>query len=73
MSQEGRSIFWEFVVLAILSEKLNMYMCLISNGFRDRAISLYSFKIVAKKETLLTVSNTGICCSSDEVGTVYPV
>jgi hypothetical protein len=46
-------------------------MCPILNGFRDRAISLYSSKIVDKKEILRTVSNTGIYCSSDKVGTVY--
>jgi hypothetical protein len=50
-----------------------MYMCSIPNGFRDRDISLYSFKFVDKKEILLTVSNTGIYCSSDTVGTVYLV
>jgi hypothetical protein len=38
-----------------------------------RAISLYSSRIVDKKEMLRTVSNTGIYCSSDKVGTVYPV
>jgi hypothetical protein len=48
-------------------------MCPIPNGFRDRAISLYSSKIVHKKEILRTVSNTGIYCSSDQVGTVYLV
>jgi hypothetical protein len=47
-------------------------MCAIPNGFRDRAISLYSFKI-GKKEILPTVSDTGIYCSSDKVGTVYLV
>jgi hypothetical protein len=31
---------------------------------------LYSSKIVDKKEILRTVSNTGIYCSSDKVGTV---
>jgi hypothetical protein len=35
-------------------------MCPFPNGFRDRAISLYSSKIVDKKEILRTVSNTGI-------------
>jgi hypothetical protein len=35
-------------------------MCPIPNGFRDRAISLYSSKTVAKKEILRTDSNTGI-------------
>jgi hypothetical protein len=48
-------------------------MCPVPNGFRDRAISMYNFKIVDKKETLRTVSNTGIYCSSDKVGTVYLV
>jgi hypothetical protein len=46
-------------------------MCPIPNGFRDTAVSLYSHKIVGKKEILRTVSNTGIYCSSDKVGTVY--
>jgi hypothetical protein len=50
-----------------------MYICPIPNGFRDRAISLYSSKTVDKKEILRTVSNTGIYCSSDKVGTVYLV
>jgi hypothetical protein len=45
----------------------------IPNGFRDRAISLYSSKIVDMKEILRTVSTTGIYCSSDKVGTVYLV
>jgi hypothetical protein len=52
-------------------QNLYMYMCPISNGFRDRAISLYSSKIVDKKEILRTVSKTGIYCSSDKVGIVY--
>jgi hypothetical protein len=48
-------------------------MCPIPNSFRDRPISLYRSKIVDKKEILHTVSNTGIYCSSDKVGTVYLV
>jgi hypothetical protein len=35
-----------------------MYVCPIPNGFLDRAISLYSSKIVNKKEISRTVSNT---------------
>jgi hypothetical protein len=35
-------------------------MCPIPNGFRDRAISLHSSRIVDKKEILPSVSNTGI-------------
>jgi hypothetical protein len=54
-------------------QKLHMYMCLIPNGFRDRAISLYSSKIVDKTEILRTVSHTDLHCSSDKVGTVYLV
>jgi hypothetical protein len=45
----------------------------VPNGFRDRAISLYSSKTVDKKEILRIVSNPGIYCSSDRVGTVYLV
>jgi hypothetical protein len=48
-------------------------MCPIPNGFQDRVISLYSSKTVDKKEILCTVSNTGIYCSSDKIGTVYIV
>jgi len=46
-------------------------MCPIPNGFRDRAILMYNRKIVDKKEIsrVRTVSNTGIYCSSDNVGT----
>jgi hypothetical protein len=72
VSQEERSIFCEDTVSAIL-KKVYMYMCPIPNGFRDRAISLYCYKIDDKKKILRTVSNTGIYCSSDKVGTVYLV
>jgi hypothetical protein len=48
-------------------------MCPVPNGFRDIVISLYTSKIIDKKEILPTVSNTGIYCSSDKVGTVYLV
>jgi hypothetical protein len=54
-------------------QKVYMYMCPIPNGFRDRDIPLYTSKIVDIKEILRTVSNTGIYCSSDKVGTVYLV
>jgi hypothetical protein len=46
-------------------------MCPIPNGVRDKTISLYSSKIVDKEEILRTVSNIGIYCASDKVGTVY--
>jgi hypothetical protein len=62
----GRSVF------VILSKKMCMCMCPISNGFLDRAISLYRSKIVDNKEILPTVSNTGIYYSSDKVVTVLP-
>jgi hypothetical protein len=42
MAQEERSIFWEVIVFVVLSKKVYMYMCSILNGFRHRAISLYS-------------------------------
>jgi hypothetical protein len=71
---QGVPIFGEVIVSVILSKNLYticMYMCPIPKGFRDRAISLCSSKIVDKKEILRTVPNTGIYCSSYEVGTVY--
>ena len=48
-----------------------MNMCSIPNGFRDRVILMYNRKIVDKKQILRvrTVSNIGIYCSSDRVGT----
>jgi hypothetical protein len=52
-------------------QKKSMYMYPIPKSFGDRAISLYSSKIFGKKEILRTVSNTGIYCSSGEVGTWY--
>jgi hypothetical protein len=66
------SIFWEVIISLILRNRLHMYMCPIANGFGDRAISLYSCKIV-DKEILRVVYNVGIYCSSDKVGTVYLV
>jgi hypothetical protein len=72
MSQEEMSIFWEVIVSVILSKRVYMYMCPIPNGLRDRAISLYSCKIV-DKEILRIDSNIGIYCSSDKVGTIYVV
>jgi hypothetical protein len=42
VSQEERSIFWEVIISVILSKKLYMYKRPVPNGFRDRAISLYS-------------------------------
>ena len=73
VSQEERSIFWEVIVSVILSTNVYMNICPIPNGFQDRAIWMYTRKIVDKKEILRvrTVSNTGIYCSSDRVGTVY--
>jgi hypothetical protein len=48
-----------------------MYVhCPIPSGFGDGAVSLHSCRIVEKKEILSTVSNIGIYCSSDKVGTV---
>jgi len=73
MFQEERSIFWEVIVSVILSKNVYMNICPILNGFRDRAILMYNRKIVDKKEILRvrTVSNTGIYCSCERVGTVY--
>jgi hypothetical protein len=65
---EVRSVFWEVTLSVTLNKKR---MCPIPSGFRDTDISLYSSKIVDKKEILRTVSNTGNCSSNGKVGTVY--
>jgi hypothetical protein len=67
MSQTEKSIFWEVIVSAILSKNMYMYMYPIPNGFRHKAISLLSSKIVDNKDILCTVSNPGIFCSSDKL------
>jgi hypothetical protein len=61
MFQEERSVFWGGPSIGH-SKQNSIYICVcpIPNGFRARAISLYSSKIVDKKEILRTVSNTGI-------------
>jgi hypothetical protein len=67
VSQEQRSVFWDAILPVILNKKkLYMYMCPIPNGFHSTVPKLL-IKI------LRTVSNTGIYCSSDKVGTVYLV
>jgi hypothetical protein len=44
------TVFCEVIISAILNKKVYMYMSPIPNGFRYRAISLYSSKIVDKKK-----------------------
>jgi len=68
VSQEERSIFWEVIVWVILS-KMFIWTCVLFRTVSE----MYNRKIVDKKEILRvrTVSNTGIYCSSDRVGTVY--
>jgi hypothetical protein len=73
VSEKERSVFWKVIVSVILSKKEYMYLCPIPRCFRERAISLFSSKIVDNKEILRTVSNTGIYCTSDKVSTVYLV
>jgi hypothetical protein len=64
VSQDGRSIFWEVIVLFITRRNVYINMCSIPNRFRNRAIWMYNCKIVDKKEILRTVSN--IYCSSNK-------
>jgi hypothetical protein len=52
--QEETSKIWEVIVSVILSKKLYICMCPIPNGFRDRAISLFS--------TLYTVQTSNTPC-----------
>jgi hypothetical protein len=72
VSQEEWSIFWEVIVLVILSKKKKcICTCVLFRTVSE--ISLYSCKIVDKKEILRTVSNAGTYCSSDKFGAVYLV
>jgi hypothetical protein len=73
VSQAEWSIFWEVIASVNLTKKMYMYLRPIPNGFRDRAASLDSCKIVGMKEILHTVSDTGIYCSSGKVCTIYLV
>jgi hypothetical protein len=66
VSKEEMSIFWEVIVSVIPGKRMYMCMCPIPNGFRDRAVSLNSCKIV-DKEILRIFSTNGIYCSSDKV------
>jgi hypothetical protein len=51
-----------------------VYMHPIPNGFRDRAISQYSSKIVDKKEILHTVSKKKVKCKAIPVtGHAFPL
>jgi hypothetical protein len=73
VSQGERSIFWEVTVSGILSK---MYICTFVLFRTVSEIELFHCtipKIVDEKEILRTVSDTGIYCSSDKVGTVYLV
>jgi hypothetical protein len=70
VSQEEWSIFWEVIVTDILS-KNSVYVRVLFWTVSE--VSLYSCKIVDKKEILRTVSNAGFYCSSDKFGTVYLV
>jgi hypothetical protein len=54
---EEMSIFWEVIVSVILSKKVYMYMCSVPNGFRDRAVSLYSYKIIDKEISPIVSNN----------------
>jgi hypothetical protein len=69
----SKQYIYIYIYILVYAYTICMYMCLIPNGFQDRAISLYSSKTVDKKEILHTVSNTGIYCSSDKVRAVYLV
>jgi hypothetical protein len=61
---------WEVVVSVILSKKkVYMYMCPIPNGFRDRAISLYStvYSHELQNAPMLTVEFSKMYCDVFEL------
>jgi hypothetical protein len=71
VSQGGKAII--LAGYSIGHSKQKIVYVLFRKVSEIRVISLYSSKIVDKKEILHTVSNTGNYFSSDKVGTVYLV
>ena len=70
VSQKETSIFWDVISQGILSKNS------ISTYILFRTVSELFHRIVCKfveKEILRIVSNIGIYCPNDKVGTVYPV
>jgi hypothetical protein len=67
MPQEKRSVLVGGHSIGHSKHKIYMCLCPIPNGYRDTAISLYTYKIINEKEILRTVSDTGIYCSSGKV------
>jgi hypothetical protein len=55
--QEVRSIFGETVASVIVRKKVHVNMCLILNGYRDRAVCIYKYNSIVNdnKEKVLTV------------------
>jgi len=53
MIQEELSIFWEVIVSVILIKKIDTNICLILNGYRDRALWIYSILNGKKEDNLL--------------------
>jgi hypothetical protein len=43
---EERSMSWEVIVAVIVREKVHMNMCLIVNGYRDTAVSIYKYRSI---------------------------
>jgi hypothetical protein len=44
--QEETSTLWVVIIPVIVKEKFHMNMCLILNGYRDRAVSISRLKSI---------------------------
>jgi hypothetical protein len=44
--QEERSIYWEVIVSVMVRRKVRLNMCLILNGYRDRAVTFESVRFL---------------------------
>jgi len=73
VSQEESSIFWEVILSFILSKQMFIWTCALFRTVSE--IELFECTtaklLIRKILRVRTVSNTGIYCSSDRVGTVY--
>jgi hypothetical protein len=58
MIQAERLVFWEVTGLIIERKKVHMNMCLILNGYRDRAVWIYKYESIVNgnKETEIVVN-----------------
>jgi hypothetical protein len=72
MSQDERSIFREIIVSVIISRTC-ICTCVLFRTVSEIELFHGTVPKLLVRKILPTVSNTGVYCSSDKVGTIYLV